>query len=162
MINISEGDVHQSSSHLLVHIDIILSDLRIWEFPNKFADIFGGTMNFLMRSTAHVSVDRSNIPSITESQTDMYNRSSSVSILESFASEDPYTWYSKIDETAGETSGVGGETGSTTGRTSKKELFKHSDVSEEEGWITIPYSMSSPMTHLVYNFILCMRTEIWM
>ncbi|KAF7829428.1 uncharacterized protein G2W53_020592 [Senna tora] len=96
-------------------------------------------MNFLMRSTAHVSVERSNIPSIPESQTDIYSRSSSGSTLESFVTEDPYARYSIIEEYDGETGGVGSQNGSMTGHNSKKGLFKHSDVSEEEGWITIPY-----------------------
>ncbi|XP_028804611.1 uncharacterized protein LOC114759576 [Neltuma alba] len=96
-------------------------------------------MNFLMRSSAHVSIERANIPPIPESQTDIYSRSTTGASLESFISEDPYTRYSATEEHDGEMSGVGSESSSKTGRNSKDELFKHSDVSEEEGWITIPY-----------------------
>ncbi|KAI9126179.1 hypothetical protein K1719_002600 [Acacia pycnantha] len=96
-------------------------------------------MNFLMRSSAHVAVERTNIPPIPESQTDIYSRSTSGASSESFLSEDPYPRYSKTEEYDGETSGVGSKSSCKTGQNSEDELFKHFDVSEEEGWITIPY-----------------------
>ncbi|XP_054825360.1 LOW QUALITY PROTEIN: uncharacterized protein LOC129322920 [Prosopis cineraria] len=96
-------------------------------------------MNFLMRSSAHVSVEHANVPPISESQTDIYSRSTTGATLESFISEDPYTRYSAIEGHDGQASGVGSEGSCMNGRNSKDGLFKHSDVLEEEGWITIPY-----------------------
>lgn len=86
-------------------------------------------MNFLMRSTTNVYGERSPIP---EPRVDVHQRSASAgSSLESRVSDDPYA---KVDR-------------GMNGLNSKHDLptvvDKHLDVAEDEGWITIPCSMSS-------------------
>ena len=98
-------------------------------------------MNFLMRTTTGVSAERVSIP---ESQADTSHRSTSGSALETLISDDPYTRYSTIEECDVENDEVGVENGSISGSNSKNDspfVAKHSDVSEEEGWISIPYGM---------------------
>lgn len=46
-----------------------------------------------------------------------------------------------MEEYDGENGGVGSQSKKMTRQNSRRELFKHSDVLEEEGWIIIPYSM---------------------
>lgn len=106
-------------------------------------------MNFLLRSTS-VTAERS---SISESHTDTH-RSTPRSTLETLISEDPYTQNSTVKENDGETEGVEVENGTMTAQNLKDDLpivAKHMDVSEEEGWVAIPYSMSSPTIQLVYS-----------
>ncbi|KAI4328382.1 hypothetical protein L6164_020739 [Bauhinia variegata] len=96
-------------------------------------------MNFLMRSTTTVSAERSSIP---DSRTETHQRAASGSTLENLISGEPYARYTTIGEYEGETNEVAGENGSITGAHSKTDVptvAKHSDVSEEEGCITIPY-----------------------
>ncbi|KAJ7953751.1 Heat-inducible transcription repressor [Quillaja saponaria] len=96
-------------------------------------------MNFLMRSTTHVA---SEPPSVNESLADTSYTSKSGPTLEGLIAEDPYPQYSTVEDCEGETDGTGGENGSRAGINSKNDssvVAKHLDVSEEEGWITIPY-----------------------
>ncbi|XP_061363791.1 uncharacterized protein LOC133307313 [Gastrolobium bilobum] len=85
-------------------------------------------MNFLMRSTTNVYTESSSIP---QPRVDTHHRSASAgSSLETLTSDDPYPSYdAKIDR-------------SMAVLNSKLDLpamvDKHVDVSEEEGWITIP------------------------
>ena len=101
-------------------------------------------MNFLMRSTTNVYSERT--PIQEPPRADAPQGITSGSSLETLMSDDPYAQYSTIEEFDGEIDGVEGENGSVTGHGSKNDapiVAKHVDVSEEEGWITIPYSMSS-------------------
>ncbi|BAT74573.1 hypothetical protein LR48_Vigan01g102700 [Vigna angularis] len=103
-------------------------------------------MNFLMRTTTHVYSDRekpssTTAPSPTKTPTPTPTpstpepRADSVSSLESLIAEDPYLQVGRFD---GE---VDGENGALrfTSKNDASVLAKHLDVSEEEGWITIPY-----------------------
>lgn len=102
-------------------------------------------MNFLMRTTTHVYSDREKpssttapSPTKTPPPSTPEPRSDSVSSLESLIAEDPYLQVGRFD---GE---VDGENGALrfTSKNDASVLAKHLDVSQEEGWITIPYSMS--------------------
>ncbi|MED6134707.1 hypothetical protein PIB30_039543 [Stylosanthes scabra] len=87
-------------------------------------------MNFLMRSSSHVHVERT--PPIQESSQADTPQTTSGTSLETLISEDPYSRLSTIEE-------FDGENGSVSGKVSRKDaLAKHVDVSEEEGWIAIP------------------------
>lgn len=91
-------------------------------------------MNFLMRSTTSVYSERTPIP---EPRVEVHHRSSSAgSSFESHKPDVPYARYdSKVDR------------GGLNDLNSKHRdlpiviVDKHIDVSEEEGWITIPCSM---------------------
>ncbi|TKY58797.1 hypothetical protein E2542_SST15868 [Spatholobus suberectus] len=94
-------------------------------------------MNFLMRSTTHVYSDRekpsSTTPTPTPTPTTPEPRADGTSSLENLMSEDPYAAVEHFDGDA--------ENG-IVAQSSKNDatvLAKHLDVSEHEGWITIPY-----------------------
>ncbi|XP_020975361.1 uncharacterized protein LOC107631908 isoform X1 [Arachis ipaensis] len=92
-------------------------------------------MNFLMRSTSHVHVERTPIPESPQADTPQTTSGTSSETLDS---EDPYSRLSTIEEFDGE---IDGENGNVSGNGSRKDmpiLAKHVDVSEEEGWIAIP------------------------
>ncbi|KAF3431408.1 hypothetical protein FNV43_RR26139 [Rhamnella rubrinervis] len=96
-------------------------------------------MNFLIRSTHHVAAEQ---PSFPETPAETHHMSKPTPTLEGLIAEDPFPQFSTIEEQDGETDGVGGENGNAACTGEIKEsstLAKHSDVSEEEGWITIPY-----------------------
>lgn len=103
-------------------------------------------MNFLLRSTQHVAAEQ---PSLPETPAETPHISKPAATLEGLIAEDPYPQFSTIEERDGETEEVGGENGNAAVPGAKKEsstVAQHSDVSEAEGWITIPYSMA-----LLYN-----------
>lgn len=80
-------------------------------------------MNFLLRSTTGVYREPSPSIPVPEPRVDTHHRSASAgSSLENRVSDDPYAWYD-----ARVVSGV---------------FLKHVDVAEDEGWVTIPCSMS--------------------
>ncbi|KAI9111778.1 hypothetical protein K1719_017468 [Acacia pycnantha] len=96
-------------------------------------------MNFLARSAASVSAER---PSVPKYHTDTHHRSSSTSTLETLVPVDSFKHSSITEEYNREIVGAGGEDGTMTAMNSMDDLpgvAKHSDVSDEEGWITIPY-----------------------
>ncbi|KAL0538922.1 hypothetical protein IC582_023092 [Cucumis melo] len=98
------------------------------------------TMNFLLRSTHTVPQER---PSIQETPPPAaYYAPKPAVTLEGLISEDPFPQYSVVDDDNDEEADAsGGENGSIAGHREKSGRFgvvKHSDVSEEEGWITIP------------------------
>jgi len=102
-------------------------------------------MNFLMRTTTHVYSDRekpsstaATTPTKAPAPTIPEPRADGVSSLESLIAEDPYLQVGRFDGV------VDGENGALrfTSKNDASVLAKHLDVSEEEGWITIPYSMS--------------------
>lgn len=104
--------------------------------------LFSERMNFLMRSSHHVAAEQ---PSLPEIPAETHHISKPAATLEGLIAEDPYPQFSTIEERDGETDGVGGENGNAAGTGEIKEsstVAKHSDVSAEEGWITIPYSMA--------------------
>ena len=100
-------------------------------------------MNFLMRPAQNVAAEQ---PSTNESPADTHYKSKPAATLEGLIAEDPYPRYSTVDNRNGGTVGGEGENGSVGdphGENESSPVVKHSDVSEEEGCITIPYSMSS-------------------
>lgn len=95
-------------------------------------------MNFL-RPAQNAAADQ---PSIHESAADMHYKPKPGATLEGLIAEDSYTQYSTVEDHYGESVGVESENGNVGGPCVKDEsptVVEHSDVSEEEGWITIPY-----------------------
>ena len=109
-------------------------------------------MNFLMRSTSHVYSDREKPPSSSTAATTTPTttpHADGASSLESLMSDDPYAQVEHFD---GE---FEGENGAQSSRNDAPVLAKHVDVSEDEGWITIPYSMyCNTNTNLSLCFVL--------
>lgn len=100
-------------------------------------------MNFLMRSTTHVYSEREKPPSTPpppEHRADVPAPQGSPS-LESLMYEDPYSQLSTtVERFDGE---IDAENGTQESKIDATVLVaKHLDVSEEEGWIAMPYSMS--------------------
>ncbi|PON67495.1 heat-inducible transcription repressor [Parasponia andersonii] len=96
-------------------------------------------MNFLMRSTQTAVPEQA---PVRESTAEIHHIPKPTASLEALIAEDPYPRYSLIEDHDGEADGFGGENASTAVLDAKKDssiVAKHSDVSEEEGWITIPY-----------------------
>lgn len=96
-------------------------------------------MNFLLRSTQTVIPDH---PSVNEFPTDAHYIPKPSSTLEGLIADDPYPQYSVGDDHGEETDGMGGENGDVAGPSAKNDspiTENHTDVTEEEGWITIPY-----------------------
>ncbi|KAF5746680.1 hypothetical protein HS088_TW06G00852 [Tripterygium wilfordii] len=96
-------------------------------------------MNFLMRSGHQAPVEQ--VPSVKEPLVDRQYVSRPSTTLEGLIAEYPFPQYSIPEERNGETHGVGGENGSSAGSSSKNDsvaVDNHSDVLEEDGWITIP------------------------
>ncbi|PKI55986.1 hypothetical protein CRG98_023614 [Punica granatum] len=94
-------------------------------------------MNFLLRSPQPAA---SELPPVNESSADANHVSKPVTTLEGLISEDPFPRY-EVSEDNGESDGVRSSDGILTGPSSTADVpivDKHSDVSEEEGWITIP------------------------
>ncbi|PQQ08672.1 uncharacterized protein Pyn_14559 [Prunus yedoensis var. nudiflora] len=79
-------------------------------------------MNFLMRSS-HVQRVSAEQPSVPEPPADVHPTPKSATTLEGLIAEDSYPQYSTIDDHVGES----------------EYRAKHYDVSDEEGWIAIPY-----------------------
>lgn len=102
-------------------------------------------MNFLLRSTQTVPAER---PSVQETLPPVaYYAPKPAVTLEGLISEDPFPQYSVVDDNDEEADASGGENGSHKDKSGRASVVKHSDVSEEEGWITIPSSAS-----LLYQF----------
>ena len=102
-------------------------------------------MNFLMRSTQTAAAEQA---SVHESTPEKHYIPKPTASLEALIAEDPYPLYSTVEGDDGEVDGFGGENASIAVPDAKKDssiVAKHSDVSEEEGWITIPYSMPLPL-----------------
>ncbi|XP_022945914.1 uncharacterized protein LOC111450016 isoform X1 [Cucurbita moschata] len=96
-------------------------------------------MNFLLRSTPAVPAER---PSVQETPPPVAPYPPKPAItLESLISEMPFPQYSVADDIDDEVDASAGENGSIAGNKENSDcasVGKHSDVSEEEGWITIP------------------------
>lgn len=100
-------------------------------------------MNFLLRPSAHNVVKEQ--VSGHESLADTRYVSKPAATLEGLISEDPFPESPVAEDRDGETDVVGVENDAVPGPNGKNDsltLENHSDVSEEEGWITIPYSTS--------------------
>ncbi|KAL5553950.1 hypothetical protein UlMin_041351 [Ulmus minor] len=96
-------------------------------------------MNFLMRSTQTAAVEQ---PSAHEFPAETHQMSKPTASLETLIADNPYPQYSSVANHDGEIDGFGSENGHNSVPDAKKDssiIAKHSDVSEEEGWITIPY-----------------------
>ncbi|KAK6251743.1 hypothetical protein QUC31_013463 [Theobroma cacao] len=65
--------------------------------------------------------------------------SKSATTLEGLIAEDPYPEYSTVENHGGETNGFEGESTDVVSEKNASVLENHTDVSEEDGWITIPY-----------------------
>lgn len=100
-------------------------------------------MNFLLRSTTTTqhAVPEQESPAATSFLP------KHPSTLENLIAEDAYTRYSTANYLGGEIESVGGENGGSIEVSCEKNdspvVENHTDVSEEEGWIIIPYSTIS-------------------
>lgn len=98
-------------------------------------------MNFLLRSTHTVPPER---PSVQETPPPAaYYAPKPAVTLEGLISEDPFPQYSAVGNNDEEADASGGDNGSIAGhmdRSGRARVVKHTDVSEEEGWISIPCS----------------------
>ncbi|MCH96006.1 plant/MEB5-like protein [Trifolium medium] len=97
-------------------------------------------MNFLMRSTTHVDRDNNKPSSVSESRVDALPPPSQPLTgshsLESFLSDDPYAQFgTRVEQFEGEIDGENDLKNDLT------VLAKHLDVSQEEGWIAIPFRL---------------------
>lgn len=118
---------------------MLFAEIESCEFADDIVFLFfSGAMNFLMRSTSGMYGP---VPA-PEPRSDTHQRSVSAgSSLETLVTNDPYAHSdAKVDF------GV---------------INKHSDVDEEEGWITIPCSISS--LHLSFSclFSIIVDTLVW-
>lgn len=77
---------------------------------------------------------------MTENNPDSNPLSKPVTSLEGLVADDPFPRY-EASEDNGEFDAVGSSDGIFTGHADVPTVDKHLDVSEEEGWITIPCSM---------------------
>lgn len=99
-------------------------------------------MNFLLRSTTTQHVAAEQVSVQQESPADTSFLPKPASTLEGLIAEDPFPLYSSSDDRDGESDGVGAEVSgiaSSGGKNDTSVVENHTDVSEEEGWITIPY-----------------------
>ncbi|XP_012573933.1 uncharacterized protein [Cicer arietinum] len=97
-------------------------------------------MNFLMRTPSQVYSDRDKPSSIPEPRVDPLPPPSpplqGSHSLESLLTADPYVQYSTVERFEGEVDGENGDL-----KNDVTFLAKHLDVSEDEGWIAIPYKL---------------------
>lgn len=95
-------------------------------------------MNFLMRSTQHVQRVPAEQPSVYEPPPDTHPPPKpATTTLEGLVADDPYPQYSAIADHVGENeSEVEHDVGA---KTDSSVIAKHQDISDEEGWIAIPY-----------------------
>ena len=99
-------------------------------------------MNFLLRSTHHVAADLPTVPEYEpheDGQNPMLKRATT---LEGLIAEDPFPIASGEEDGGGRDSdAIGDASGAPAGSNPEKQLpmaNNHSDVAEDEGWITIP------------------------
>ncbi|XP_020223685.1 uncharacterized protein LOC109805847 isoform X2 [Cajanus cajan] len=101
-------------------------------------------MNFLMRSSTHVYSEREKPSSTATTATTPTTPELGASSLESLMTDDPYAAVQHFD---GEVDGQNGVVGQGS-RNDAPVLAKHLDVSEHEGWITIPYNLPENWNHV--------------
>lgn len=99
-------------------------------------------MNFLLRSAQPVAAEQPTLNEfIAADATTTLSRP--VTTLEGLASDDPFPRYDDAEDSIGAGDGAEGLDGTIAGpntRTDAPGVDKHADVSEDEGWITIPCS----------------------
>ncbi|KAG6601410.1 hypothetical protein SDJN03_06643, partial [Cucurbita argyrosperma subsp. sororia] len=96
-------------------------------------------MNFLLRSTHTVPPERPSVQEIPPPAA--YYAPKPAVTLEGLISEDPFPQYSAVGNNDEEADASGGDNGSIADhmdRSGRARVVKHTDVSEEEGWISIP------------------------
>ncbi|KAF8401958.1 hypothetical protein HHK36_012909 [Tetracentron sinense] len=140
-----------TSSELIESLNAVESMVLLYHIPAQSLDapgamaqcdmsfdFLGGAMNFLLRTAQPVVPDQ---PAVHESSTDANSMAKRVTTLEGLIAEDPYPQYSTGEDGDRESDGVGGGSGSVAVPSAENDspiLEKHSDVTEDEGWITIP------------------------
>lgn len=95
-------------------------------------------MNFLLRSNQTAVPE---LPPVQEFQAEAKHMSKPASTLEGLIAEDPFPVNTSASDPDGRNDGVGSENSSFGGLNQKNEtpmMENHIDVSEEEGWVTIP------------------------
>lgn len=99
-------------------------------------------MNFLHRYTTQ-NVVTEQVP-VHEPPADTRYASKPSATLEGLIAEDPFIQSPTAEGHSGEALVIGDENGTAGGVSTKNYSFvveNHSDVSEEEGWITIPHGI---------------------
>ncbi|KAK3223114.1 hypothetical protein Dsin_010139 [Dipteronia sinensis] len=98
-------------------------------------------MNFLLRSTHHVVAEQVHV--LEPPPAEASPLPIPTATFEGLIAEESFPRYSSGDDDRDqESDGVGGENGGIGGHNAKNDSFvleNHTDVSDEEGWITIPY-----------------------
>lgn len=116
---------------IILHIRIAIM-INIYNFADNTV---GGKMNFLMRPSHTAHVDERPVNEIPKGAQHSTKPSTT---LEGLIAEESFSDYG-MDE-------VGSENGSVSGLSSRRDSAVQdnlSDVTEEEGWITIPYGTPS-------------------
>ena len=94
------------------------------------------TMNFLLLRSNQQEMPEP--PPVPEEVAESTYVSKPGTILEGLIAEDLFTEYPAAENYDGETNGFVGENSGVV--SDKNASVSHTDVSEEDGWITIPYS----------------------
>ncbi|KAK3022919.1 hypothetical protein RJ639_046463 [Escallonia herrerae] len=167
------GQRRQSLPNLPVggrHFSAVISDqYDMWALAFAAKIAVGGTMNFLML--------RSNQTAAPEQQAGVgfgNDVSKSAATLEGLIAQEPFPESSSADNHDRESDGFRSENRSAGGSSvmdNSPSVENHIDVSEDEGWIAIPYSTPLPLLHLffaVYQVQMCSlhiamvdRADIW-
>ena len=96
------------------------------------------TMNFLLLRSNQQGTPEP--PPVPEEVAESTYVSKSVTTLEGLIAEDPFPEYPTVENHDGETDGFLGENAGLASDKYASVPDNHTDVSEEDGWITIPYS----------------------
>lgn len=105
-------------------------------------------MNFLVRTAYPIAPE---VPSDTEVQS---HTSVPTSTLEGLIAEESSPSHSTEDDADAQSDGFG-DVGSSAPDSNSSNQGKHSDISEDDGWIAIPNSMSSCASHHFFNHLGC-------
>lgn len=105
-------------------------------------------MNFLSRTAHTTTLD---LPTVPEQSVDMHSSSKPATTLEGLIAEDPFSESSSNGDDDADNTGVSSVNGSGGVPSSKHPdpIGNHLDVTEEEGCITIPYSMSLSLSQIL-------------
>lgn len=107
-------------------------------------------MNFLLRPTQPVAPE---LPSFPEAGLPKDITRRPTTTLEGLIAEDPLP-----GTAAGEDGDNNGDVGVGTVGSTPKDQFHvgnhHTDVTDDEGWITIPYSLSSQTSYALFPYII--------
>lgn len=109
-----------------------------------FVGTLSGTMNYILRAT-QIQPVAPELPSVdeVEPQETLQPMSKPVTTLEGLIAEDPYPNHPINDNIEKETEGIGDASAvaADSGLKNHISIGNHSDVTEDEGWITIPCGM---------------------